>query len=97
MRWSHFRIERDGSGKLSLRFFPTLESGKCITELKMCEGIIGAFRNIFLKRIDGSREIIFVDRLLRLLKQWRERIFLGLRRRLPRGLRGRFALRLCMQ
>ena len=41
---SHFRIERDGSGEFSLCFLPTLESGECITELEMCEGIIGAFR-----------------------------------------------------
>ncbi len=77
---SHFRIERDGSGEFSLCFLPTLESGECITELEMCEGIIGAFRNIFVKGIDCSREIIFIDGLFRLLKQRRERILLGLRR-----------------
>src|SRR6202790_350775 len=78
MGGGHFWIERDGAGKFSLRFVPALESCECVTELEMCVSFFGAFGNVFLKRFERSRKIISVDRLLGLLEQQRERIFLGL-------------------
>ena len=63
-----------------------------ISQLEMRVGLVRALRNVFLKRIERRGEIHFVDRVIRLLQQRRERVFLFLRRRGCRRFRGSFPL-----
>ena len=76
-------VERNRAREFALRICRTFQSGICVSELKMRVGFIGALRDIFLEGIERRREIHFVDGVIRLLQQWRERIFLPLRRTCP--------------
>ncbi len=71
----HFRVETNRPGEFTFGFFPAFQSGIRITKLKMCVWFAGAFGDVFLKRVQGGREIILVDGLHCLLKKRTERVF----------------------
>ena len=91
----HLRVQRNRAREFSSCILRALQSDVRITKLKMRVGIVGPLRDVFLKRIERRGEILFVDRVLRLLQQRRERVFLLVVKRIsPAAFAGDLSLRL---
>src|SRR6266851_8788985 len=56
VRGRHLRVQRNRAQELSLGILGALQSYKRVAELKMCVGIVGALRNVFLERVERRGE-----------------------------------------